>query len=90
MVAAYNGTTVTYYLNGVSDGGFTPTNSPPNTNYPLKIGTIDDRTGAYDFNGKIDEVAIWNRALSADEIRALYLTGLYNVKREKVTLKVSK
>ncbi|GAG02304.1 unnamed protein product, partial [marine sediment metagenome] len=28
------------------------------------------------FNGTIDEVAIWNRSLTADEIRSLYLGGL--------------
>ena len=40
-----------------------------NPTMPFKIGSWE--TGQY-FNGSIDEVKIYNRALSADEIRNLY------------------
>jgi len=43
------------------------------TSYPVRIGTL---TGSlWFFNGLIDEVRIYNRALSALEIKALYELG---------------
>ena len=44
----------------------------------FSIGQENDGTGstAYDFfNGKIDEVAIWNVALSAADVTVLYNSG---------------
>ncbi len=40
---------------------------------PLRIG---DSNGAYRFNRSIDEVALFNRALSSDEIQSYYSRGL--------------
>jgi hypothetical protein len=65
---AYDGTT--YYKNGIAG---TP------TSYPL-MGYFVGRnaaTGTY-FNGAIDEVMVFNRALSAAEIQQLYYGGLYD------------
>lgn len=43
---------------------------------PLLIGKRNDLDGrGYPFNGRIDEVAIWTRALSDDEIKFLYNGG---------------
>ena len=70
------------YVNGVdvtNGGSFNSGNYA--TNFALNIdeGTIgaDNRTGtpAEFFNGLIDEVAIWNVALSAAQIRSLYIQG---------------
>ncbi len=36
---------------------------------------IGDRNGSYYFSGKIDDVRIYNRALSSDEIKSLYNMG---------------
>ncbi|MFH1585332.1 MAG: LamG-like jellyroll fold domain-containing protein [archaeon] len=36
------------------------------------VGTEASSARTYDFNGMIDEVAVWNRSLSANEIRNLY------------------
>jgi hypothetical protein len=45
-----------------------------NTGIKYRIGTIN--TGHWPFNGKIDDVRIYNRALSAGEIWQLYQEGL--------------
>lgn len=42
---------------------------------PVAIGTSAYMQGSYLFDGKIDELAVFNRALSADEISALYKLG---------------
>ena len=46
----------------------------------FKIGKIDNSAGwQYYFNGTLDEVKMWNRALSEEEINASYHTGLYKL-----------
>ncbi|MDO8459803.1 MAG: hypothetical protein Q7S74_01715 [Nanoarchaeota archaeon] len=61
---AYNGSD--YFKNGVVG---TP------TFYPLLGYTVGmNATGSY-FNGSIDEVAIWNRSLSASEVLNIYKRG---------------
>lgn len=67
------------YLNGVEDATSISTTSVPdyNTAQPASIATGLTSTGAADggFNGIIDEVAIWNKALSDSEILALWNIG---------------
>ena len=64
------------YLDGVSVGGTTGTFPSASdmvfgTNNELVIGNFWDRS-SYHFVGNIDEVSIWNKALSAGDISALY------------------
>ncbi|GEM_PF-1986361 len=75
VVATYDGATATARLcvNGVNDGTLT---SAPSAIFG---GAIDvavsgyDTTGSSPFNGVIDEVRIYSRALSASEVQARYL-----------------
>jgi len=64
-----DGTTMTIYVNGkpiVSGGG--ATGNYGSSGYPFNIGTaVLDDSGNF-FPGLIDEVAVYNRALSANEI----------------------
>ncbi|MBW8038489.1 MAG: LamG domain-containing protein [Planctomycetes bacterium] len=65
-----------FYVDGVVTGKYadtTFTRTPTGNAKPLLIGRRDD--GLY-FNGIIDEVAIYNRALSAEEIQVHYQNGL--------------
>lgn len=40
---------------------------------PVKIGVMDETNGAnWFFDGKIDDIGIWNRALSSEEVQQLY------------------
>ena len=60
-----------FYLNGNSDGSGALT-LPANTTESFKIGAYGASGGLGRFDGLIDEVRIYNRALSADEISRLY------------------
>lgn len=66
------------YVNGVLQ---TPVNSrgAPQlfsvSNVPFRIGSSDPGRWQYNFAGLIDEVEIYNRALSASEIQAIFLAG---------------
>ena len=72
IVAVKNGTTKTIYINAVSDAtaGTTGGSVGSNTN-AVQVGARN-AAPADTFNGQIDDVRIYNRALSADDIAALY------------------
>ncbi|MCR4330073.1 MAG: DUF2341 domain-containing protein [Candidatus Roizmanbacteria bacterium] len=66
------GAQITNYLNGVQTATGTGSSATVSTNnLPLRIGNWAS-TGGRQFNGSIDEVRIYNRALSPTEVRALY------------------
>jgi hypothetical protein len=65
------------YINGkpVAVGGSAVANYG-SSGYPFNIGaTVLDATGNY-FNGRIDEVAVYNKALTADEICQMYAAAV--------------
>lgn len=73
IVAVGNGSNVTFYLNGnqAAQSSQTTTNYG-SSSYPFRIGYGVLDTGGNEFNGLIDEVALFNRALSVDAVNALY------------------
>lgn len=79
IVAVYNGTSMKIYKNGTELPGSTTFSGNISTNsYNVTIGQIagtPDSWNAYRWNGTIDEVKIYNRALSASEILADYRAG---------------
>jgi hypothetical protein len=72
----YDGTTAKMYVNGVLDKSQDATNAGElvNNNNPLIIGELSG-SGSQHVNGTIDEVRIYKRALTAEEIRTHYLRG---------------
>jgi len=54
------------YLNGVLDGESTFMNTWIDNDFAVRVGSTNN--GIWDFNGLIDEVAIYNRALSGPEV----------------------
>ncbi|MEM5797227.1 MAG: LamG domain-containing protein [Candidatus Aenigmatarchaeota archaeon] len=68
VAATFDGTTRRIYLNGTQIASDTPTgHNVPNANN-FRIGSTN--LGEY-FNGTIDDVRIYDRALTADEIKSL-------------------
>lgn len=72
VVGTYNGTTGTLYVNGVAVGSDAFA-APGTVNLPVYIGVA--AAGGVGWKGRIDEVRIWNRALTAAEVRAMYDAG---------------
>ena len=62
----------TFYVNGSSVSANVDGRSVPNANAPLTIGSAE---GAFFFNGRLDEVSIYNRTLSDGEIAAINAAG---------------
>jgi len=72
LAYTYDGTTSKFYINGVLKS--TVTKSVPFTSntFPLVIGKLNDSLFPYWFNGIIDEIRIYNRALPQGAITQLY------------------
>ncbi len=78
IVGTYDGTTVKTYFNGVLVASNNTASGPIDWDpvpYALYIGRFHDDNENYVANAIIDEVAIWNRALTQEEIDYLYNDG---------------
>jgi hypothetical protein len=66
-----------YYENGILDGQLTSSNFVLNLN-ELNIGRHHSNVWGYDWymNGKIDDIGMWNRALTVCEIQNLYTSQI--------------
>lgn len=80
IAAVRNGTTISIYINGVLNATAATGTTAPTYNFPARIGSMF--YGSYSppqyngLNGKMDELRLYNRALSAAEILVLSSTAL--------------
>jgi Tol biopolymer transport system component len=72
VVGVSSGANMTLYLDGrqISSRDITPKEAT--TDKPVLIGGENKTSGPAYFNGDIDDIRIYNRALSAAEVKALY------------------
>ncbi|MGJ8697925.1 MAG: LamG domain-containing protein [Verrucomicrobiaceae bacterium] len=76
VLSAVHGGDANFYVDGLLEGTASGVNigqSGDNTNM-LMIGGNPDRAGR-EFHGLIDDVAIWDRALSASEVGLIFASG---------------
>jgi hypothetical protein len=83
LAATYNGSSVVMYVNGTQVGSAAATGSMATSTLPLRIGG-DSVFGEY-FNGLIDEVRIYDTALTAAQIQADMNTPVVNNSPPTVT-----
>jgi hypothetical protein len=82
LAITYNGTSLTFYINGVSAGSSSSLSSvgTPAIGTKIAIGNGFNASNTPDgfgmLNGQIFESGIWNRALSAGEISWIYYKGI--------------
>ncbi len=69
------------YINGqhVSSGDISGIGNMDDTDNSLVIGSGSIWGTPYDYNGFIDEVGVWNRALSDTEVQSVYDNGVLSV-----------
>jgi len=78
LVVTFDGKTLSFYVNSVlvgSESISTPTNADKNAT----IGSGYDGGGYQPLVGSVDQVRIFNRPLSEEEIKALYKEELYKI-----------
>jgi hypothetical protein len=74
-VQAGSGNSGYIYLNGVQDGTATQAGATRNTAAPIQIGARTNGDNTRYWDGSLDDVRIYNRALSAEEVKRLYQLG---------------
>jgi len=76
VVGTYDGTNIRIFVDGVEDAEPVPYDGGITTNQDdVWIGGNSDKPGR-EFDGLIDEVALWNRALTVTEIDGLFNDGM--------------
>ncbi len=74
IAVTYNGSALVYYVNGVQTSSTAVSGAIMTSNLPLRIGS-NTIWGEY-FQGQIDEVRVYNRALAASEIQTDMVTPI--------------
>lgn len=74
VAATYDGATAKIYINGALDASQAYSGPIATDDNPLRLGLYGAPNYGY-FNGQIDELEIFNRALSSGEINAIYTAG---------------
>jgi len=75
VAAVYDGTNIYMYVDGLLDAT-KPASGLINQNHdPVLLGANPESPNPYYFNGLVDEVTLYNRALSAQEIQNIYESG---------------
>ena len=69
IAAVYDGSKMRIYQNGVQVGSMNKTGNITQSNYNVLVGANPNNYSVW--NGKIDEVVIYQRALSATEVASL-------------------
>ncbi len=71
VAATYDGTTMKLYINGVLESSMAASVPIATNDLPLTLGAQDGATASRWFLGWMDDVRVYNRALTAEEILAL-------------------
>lgn len=74
LTGTYDGISAKLYLDGVLMNSVSISYSLPNSNQPLLFGNETNSLTRF-FNGKLDDIAIYNRSLTQQEITGLYQGG---------------
>ncbi|MGB1004754.1 MAG: LamG-like jellyroll fold domain-containing protein [Salibacteraceae bacterium] len=78
LTTTYDGSDLKLYVNGVLDRTETINDTFNNSSFPnFHIGQRFD--GAQSFDGEIDDIVVYNRALNSSEIQQLYNTSAYDM-----------
>jgi hypothetical protein len=73
VAVTYDGSSVRLYVNGDLDTSLTASGSVTTGTAPLTIGGLG--TGPWSFFGAVDELSLYNRALSVAEVQSIYSAG---------------
>ncbi len=79
VVGVYSSSGIKFYTNGISGINSTGTSTIRQSTNPIGIGSSSGSSWTLGFNGLIDEVRIYNRALSAEEVLAHYTLSKRNL-----------
>lgn len=70
LALTFSSGTVSFYVNGRLAASSSSVTFYRNQYSPFRIGALGDAPGTYNWNGKIDEVRVWNAVRTAAQIRS--------------------
>lgn len=76
MALVYDGAFLTLYRNGVALANTPANGTITNTAVPLLIGDLYSGGNHFYLDGRLDEVTVWTRALTAPELACILTSGL--------------
>lgn len=79
FVLVYNGSTLKLYHDGAQVSSIPASGSITSTTTPFNLGYVPFSGANFHFDGSIDDAALWDKALSAAEVTALYQGCGYNL-----------
>lgn len=82
VVTTFDGERLRLYIDGVQGGTTSAPEIPDNTgNQPIRIGANSLKASEKNqFTGFIDEIRVWNRSLTGEEITKQYFNGIFDTK----------
>jgi hypothetical protein len=86
LVGVYDCVSARLYVNGVLDVSSVYTSTLAAHTYPLWLGQYNSGGAGSGLKGTLDGVAIYNRALTANEIRQLYVDPYAGIQRSSLNL----
>ncbi len=75
LVLTYDGSNLMVFINGVQKASVSASGSINSVTEIMYLGNLPFQTTNFQFGGQLDEVALWNKALSAAEISCMYQNG---------------
>ncbi len=69
LALTYDGMDLILYINGIEAGTTGASGQISNMTVPLKIGSLEFQTWDFDLDGQVDEVSLWDLALTEQEIQ---------------------
>lgn len=76
VALVFTGSALQFYHNGTLSSSIPANGTVSNPNVSMFIGKIPFQSFNFEFNGRVDDVALWNRALTAAEVNCLYEQAL--------------
>ena len=76
VAVTYDGANLRLYIDGAENAAIAQTGAIPTNALPLTIGAQSDHAGTF-FMGNIDEVAVYDRGLTAAELQSIYAAGTH-------------
>jgi hypothetical protein len=80
LVGTYDGTNMSFYMNGALVGTHSAAGYVANTVNPLALGNRSDASGYGAFDGGLDEFAYYTNALTAAQVLAHYQVGTNSIR----------
>lgn len=76
LALVYDGSQLVLYQNGVQVSSIPATGTITSTTGAFRMGNLVFQSESFDLNGQLDEVSLWNTALTAQEVECIAQSGI--------------